>query len=38
MPVAPAGSTYRQWQAAWTVTFTTAIAPNLDGVYIDNFF
>lgn len=35
---APAGSTYRQWQAAWTVTFTTAIAPNLDGVHMDNWF
>jgi hypothetical protein len=32
------GQTYRQWQAAWSASFTTAVAPNLDGVNTDNFF
>lgn len=32
------GKTYRQWQATYTVGFSTGIAPSLDGVYTDNFF
>jgi hypothetical protein len=32
------GQTYRQWQAAWTVSFSTKLAPNVDGVNTDNFF
>jgi hypothetical protein len=32
------GQTYHQWNAAYSVGFSTGIAPNLDGVYTDNFF
>jgi hypothetical protein len=32
------GKTYRQWQATYAAGFSTAIAPNLDGIYTDNFY
>jgi hypothetical protein len=33
-----AGQTYLQWMAAWTVSFSIAIAPNVDGIHTDNWF
>ena len=31
-------SAYRQWMAQYFVGFETGVAPNLDGIYTDNFY
>jgi len=31
-------ATYRQWQATWSAGWCTGVAPNLDGIYTDNYF
>ena len=31
------GLTYRQWSALYNTSFSTGIAPSLDGIYTDNF-